>query len=71
MINLNVSLSINIKKTIILLITGIGIVLFWRGIWETSEELFGPEISLILGLGILILIAVVQRRQFFKFFGGG
>jgi len=70
-INLNVSLSINIKKTIILLITGIGIVLFWRGIWETSEELFGPEISLILGLGILILIAVVQRRQFFKFFGGG
>ncbi|GBF24866.1 hypothetical protein MnTg01_01211 [archaeon MnTg01] len=68
---MNVSLSINIKKTIILLITGIGIVLFWRGIWETSEELFGPEISLILGLGILILIAVVQRRQFFKFFGGG
>ena len=71
MINLNVSFSINIKKTITLLITGIGIVLFWRGIWETSEELFGPEISLILGLGILILIAVIQRRQFFKFFGGG
>jgi len=55
----------------LLLITGIGIVLFWRGIWETSEELFEPEISLILGLGILILIALVQRRQFFKFFGGG
>jgi len=70
-INLDVSFSINIKKTITLLITGIGIVLFWRGIWETSEELFESEISLILGLGILILIAVVQRRQFFKFFGGG
>jgi len=66
-----VSFFINIKKTILLLITGIGIVLFWRGIWETSEELFSPEISLILGLGILILIALVQRRQFFKFFGGG
>ncbi len=65
------SFFINIKKTILLLITGIGIVLFWRGIWETSEELFSPEISLILGLGILILIALVQRRQFFKFFGGG
>ena len=71
MINLNVSFFISIKKTILLLITGIGIVLFWRGIWETSEELFEPEISLILGLGILILIALVQRRQFFKFFGGG
>jgi hypothetical protein len=71
MINLNGSFFINIKKTMLLLITGIGIVLFWRGIWETSEELFEPEISLILGLGILILIALVQRRQFFKFFGGG
>ena len=71
MINLNVSFFIGIKKTILLLITGIGIVLFWRGIWETSEKLFEPEISLILGLGILILIALVQRRQFFKFFGGG
>ncbi len=71
MINLNVSFSINVKKIITLLITGIGIVLFWRGIWETSEKVFSPEISLILGLGILILIALIEHRQIFKFFGGG
>jgi len=69
-INLNVSSPINIKKTVILLITGIGVILFWRGIWETSEDYFEAETSLILGLVILILIAVVERRQFFKFLGG-
>jgi len=41
------------------------------GIWETSEKVFSPEISLILGLGILILIALIEHRQIFKFFGGG
>ena len=59
------------KPTILLLITGIGLVLFWRGIWETSAKLFSEEISLVLGLIILVSVAVYQKRQIFQFFGGG
>jgi len=53
------------------LLTGVGLVLFWRGIWETSSKLFSEEISLILGLAILVSIALLERRQLFQFFGGG
>jgi len=63
--------SITGKRSILLLITGIGLVLFWRGIWETSAKLFSEEISLVLGLIILVLVAVYERRQIFQFFGGG
>jgi hypothetical protein len=63
--------SITGKRTILLLITGIGLVLFWRGIWETSAKLFSEEMSLVLGLVILIAVAVYERRQIFQFFGGG
>ena len=59
------------KRTILLLITGVGLVLFWRGIWETSAKLFSEEISLVLGLIILVSVAVYERRQIFQFFGGG
>ena len=59
------------KRTLLLLLTGIGIVLFWRGIWEMSAKFFSEEISLIMGLIILILVAIYERRQFFQFFGGG
>ena len=48
-----------------------GLVLFWRGIWETSAKLFSEEISLVLGLIILVAVAVYERRQIFQFFGGG
>ena len=63
--------SITGKRTILLLITGVGLVLFWRGIWETSAKLFSEEISLVLGLIILVAVAVYERRQIFQFFGGG
>jgi uncharacterized membrane protein SirB2 len=63
--------SITGKRTILLLITGIGLVLFWRGIWETSAKLFSEEISLVLGLIILVFVAIYERRQIFQFFGGG
>jgi len=63
--------SITGKRTILLLITGVGLVLFWRGIWETSAKLFSEEISLVLGLIILVSVALYERRQIFQFFGGG
>jgi len=59
------------KRTLLLLLTGIGLVLFWRGIWEMSAKFFSEDISLIVGLIILILVAIYERRQIFEFFGGG
>ena len=59
------------KRTLLLLLTGIGFVLFWRGIWEMSAKFFSEDISLIVGLIILILVAIYERRQIFQFFGGG
>jgi len=48
-----------------------GLVLFWRGIWEISSKFFSEEFSLVLGLMILITVAIYERRQLFQFFGGG
>jgi len=59
------------KRTFLLLLTGIGLVLFWRGIWEVSAKFFSEEISLIIGLVILMSVAIYERRQIFQFFGGG
>ena len=61
----------NHRHVLALLITGVGVVLFWRGIWEISAKYFSEEISLVLGLGILIGVALGERRQLFKFVGGG
>ena len=59
-----------IGRTILLLLTGVGLILFWRGIWQMSEELFSEQISLILGLVIIIGIAVYEKKQIFKILGG-
>ncbi len=59
------------KRTFLLLLTGTGLVLFWRGIWEVSAKFISEEISLIIGLIILISVALYQRRQLFQLFGGG
>ncbi len=58
------------KRTFFLLLTGIGLVLFWRGIWEVSERFIPDWGSLIIGLAVLISVAAYQKRQFFQFFGG-
>jgi len=58
------------KRTFFLLLTGVGLVLFWRGIWDVSARFMPDYISLIIGLAVLILVAVYQKRQFFQFFGG-
>ena len=58
------------KRTFFLLLTGIGLVLFWRGIWDVSTRYIEDYISLIIGLAVLISVAVYQKRQFFQFFGG-
>lgn len=58
-----------IGRTLILLLTGVGLILFWRGIWQMSEKLFSEQISLILGLALLIGIAIFEKKQIFKILG--
>lgn len=59
------------RRTLALLATGVGLVLFWRGIWEISAKYFSEYVSLGLGVTILVIVAIWERRQVFKFFGGG
>lgn len=41
------------------IIGGIGVVLFWRGVWHTADEMnLGSIMSLVLGTVILLLIGV-------------
>jgi hypothetical protein len=38
---------------------GVGVVLFWRGVWETSDRLgIAPVWSIILGVSILLVIGL-------------
>lgn len=41
------------------LITGIGIVLFWRGVWETAS-MYGlfPPLSILIGIVIMLSIGI-------------
>lgn len=50
-----------------ILVTSVGLILFWRGIWDISEKFFSPEISLIVGLAMIVSAAIIERRQLFKF----
>ncbi len=60
--------DLQVKRNIILiLLTSVGIILFWRGIWEVSSKLFSSEISLMIGLAILVSIALIEKRQLFKY----
>lgn len=52
-----------------LLITGVGIVLFWRGIWDGSPYFLSIQGSLIVGGVILILMAWLEKRRIFSLFG--
>jgi len=52
-----------------LLITGAGIVLFWRGIWDGSPYFLSIQGSLIVGGVILILMAWLEKRRIFSIFG--
>lgn len=42
---------------------GIGIILFWRGIWEFSAKFLSTEAVLVIGLSMLIAAAIVERKS--------
>ncbi|MFQ5969791.1 MAG: hypothetical protein ACE5J2_04785 [Nitrososphaerales archaeon] len=45
------------------LIGAVALILFWRGIWEVSAKFFSEEVSLVVGLAMLAILAVVERRR--------
>jgi len=61
-----------ITQSLLLFATGVGIVFTWRGIWGLQDKYeIEPEISLIIGIWILIVLGIVKQRQIFKIFGMG
>jgi hypothetical protein len=55
------------KQIFVLMASIVGIILFWRGLWDLSVKAFSPEASLLIGLTILGSIAIVDRKQILKF----
>ena len=55
------------KRDVFVIVTGlVGVILFWRGIWEASARYFSPEVSLGIGVALLALLALVERKRFWK-----
>ncbi|RJQ23089.1 hypothetical protein C4565_11040 [Candidatus Parcubacteria bacterium] len=53
------------------LLTGVGVLIFSRGIWDATEVLFSIQGSLIIGAAIIILMAWLERKKIFAVFGEG
>jgi hypothetical protein len=55
------------RHIVSILVTSVGLILFWRGIWDLSAKFFSPEVSLIVGLSMLVSAAIIERKQLFRF----
>jgi len=55
------------KQAFVFAVGIVGIILFWRGLWDLSVRVFSPEASLIIGLAILGSIAIMDRKQILRF----
>jgi len=53
------------------LLTGVGVIILSRGIWDASETLFSIQGSIIIGAAIIILMAWLERKKIFAVFGEG
>ena len=56
-----VRIALSHRPIVYAFIGGIGIILFWKGVWETAELLpilFGP-VSILLGVSILLLTGLL------------
>ena len=51
----------HVRKLVFALIIAVGLILFWRGIWEGSVDYLTPGQSMAIGLGILIVSGVATR----------
>ena len=62
--NKNNALS-DLGKSILILIASFGGVLLWRGLWELSDLWFDTKTCILLGLLILAVLAVIERKTLF------
>ena len=52
------------KHNVVFIVIGaVGLILFWRGIWDISAKYFSEEVSLGVGFSILVVLAIVERRR--------
>lgn len=52
------------------LVTGIGLIILSRGIWDGAAELFSIQGSIIVGGIMMALMAWLERRKLFDVFAG-
>ena len=55
-----------LRSSILLAITLTGTILIWRGLWELSERFFPSEISLLMGIIILLTVGFFARKFLMK-----
>ena len=53
--------ALHVQKLLVALIVAVGLILFWRGIWESSVNYITPGQSMAIGLGILVVSGVATR----------
>ncbi|MFM7795148.1 MAG: hypothetical protein ACKO7N_00090 [Candidatus Nitrosotenuis sp.] len=50
-----------------IIMAGVGIIFFWRGIWEISAKYISEESALIIGLAMLIAAAIAERKGLLRY----
>ena len=58
--------TLHTRDAVIIISGLVAVILFWRGIWETSAMFMSAEVSLLLGAGLLAIIALVERKRFWR-----
>jgi len=53
--------ALHVQKLLMALVVAVGLILFWRGIWESSVSYITPGQSMAIGLGILVVSGVATR----------
>lgn len=54
-------------KILIALIAAVGLILFWRGIWDLSRQYINPWQAIAIGLGILIFSGMATKMLLPRF----
>lgn len=55
-----------LRKVLLGTVTMVGLVFVWRGLWESTERLFAPEVSLAIGAAVLVAVGYVSRKALRK-----
>lgn len=63
--------AIHLKKQhIAVIVLGmVGVILFWRGVWEISAQLFSSQVSLGIGIVLLAVTVAIGKKFALKVLG--